>query len=45
MTINIDTYWCWEDQPAVIVDYGNFFGGFLLREGRTIDEGDGERRC
>ena len=33
MAINVDTYWCWEDQPAVIVDYGNFFGGFLLREG------------
>ena len=28
MAVDVDTYWCWEDQPAVIVDYGNFFGGF-----------------
>ena len=33
MAVKVDTYWRWEGQPAVIVDYGNHFGGLLLKEG------------
>ena len=32
MAIEVDTYWCWEGQPAIICDYGKFFGGFLLNK-------------
>ena len=32
--MRIDSYWSWEDQPAVLVNYENDnFGGLLLEDG------------
>jgi len=33
MSTKVDTYWSWETQPAVVVDYGEFFRGLLLEDG------------
>ena len=33
MSGKVDTYWSWETQPAVVVDYGEFLRGLLLEDG------------
>lgn len=33
MSTKVDTYWSWEEQPAVVADYGEFFRGLLLEDG------------
>jgi len=36
--VKVRSYWSWEENPAVIVDYGDGFSGGLYLEGEDWEE-------